>query len=208
MNLSKRLKAIADLVDGKNVIDVGCDHGYLDIYLTKNNIKCLATDISEYCIKKAKDKYKEESRDKETTVTNVRECIDTSLYDTIIISGMGTHTILKILYKKQLTDTLIISSNNDLELLRRNIIKLGYYIENEIYINENNKPYIIIKFKKGVRKYGKYDYIIGPIAKKDKKYLEYLINNSIHRISKIPENHLDKINYYKDLINECRNNQR
>ena len=38
MNLSKRLKAIADLVDGKNVIDVGCDHGYLDIYLTKNNI--------------------------------------------------------------------------------------------------------------------------------------------------------------------------
>ena len=36
--LSKRLEAVATLVDvGKRVIDVGCDHAYLDIYLTLNN---------------------------------------------------------------------------------------------------------------------------------------------------------------------------
>ena len=34
MKLSKRLEVIANLVDTKRVIDVGCDHGYLDIYLT------------------------------------------------------------------------------------------------------------------------------------------------------------------------------
>ena len=34
MNLSKRLQAVATLVDvNSRVIDVGCDHGYLSIYL-------------------------------------------------------------------------------------------------------------------------------------------------------------------------------
>ena len=47
MILSKRLEIVATLVDvGSRVIDVGCDHAYLDIYLTKNNNnKCIATDI-------------------------------------------------------------------------------------------------------------------------------------------------------------------
>ena len=39
--LSKRLKAIASLVDGENVIDIGCDHAFLDIYLTiQGNQSC------------------------------------------------------------------------------------------------------------------------------------------------------------------------
>ena len=37
VKLSKRLKAIADLVDkDSKIIDVGCDHALLDIYLLKN----------------------------------------------------------------------------------------------------------------------------------------------------------------------------
>ena len=37
--LSKRLEAIASLITTDSIIDVGCDHGYLDIYLTKKGIK-------------------------------------------------------------------------------------------------------------------------------------------------------------------------
>ena len=47
MKISKRLKEIADLVDnGSNIIDVGCDHALLDIYLANNkdNIKVIASD--------------------------------------------------------------------------------------------------------------------------------------------------------------------
>ena len=33
--LSIRLQKIADMIaEGSNVIDIGCDHGFLDIYLT------------------------------------------------------------------------------------------------------------------------------------------------------------------------------
>ena len=50
MNITKRLEAIASLIsNNSNVIDVGCDHAYLDIYLTLNreNIFCLACDINK-----------------------------------------------------------------------------------------------------------------------------------------------------------------
>ena len=60
MNLSKRLEAVATLVDvGAKVIDVGCDHAYLDIYLTLNNDnKCIATDINENALNMAKTNIK------------------------------------------------------------------------------------------------------------------------------------------------------
>ena len=37
--LSKRLETVASLVTTESAIDVGCDHGYLDIYLTLKGIK-------------------------------------------------------------------------------------------------------------------------------------------------------------------------
>ena len=57
MILSKRLSMVATLVDiGANVIDVGCDHALLDIYLTQNNNnKCLATDVNKNALNIAKD---------------------------------------------------------------------------------------------------------------------------------------------------------
>ena len=34
VQLSRRLKAIADMVtEGNRLVDVGCDHGYLPVYL-------------------------------------------------------------------------------------------------------------------------------------------------------------------------------
>ena len=39
MELSNRLKAVAGLVSaGNTVCDVGCDHGYVPIYLIQNGI--------------------------------------------------------------------------------------------------------------------------------------------------------------------------
>ena len=185
--MNQRLLAVASLVDGKNIIDVGCDHGYLSIHLTKKGINCLATDISEHCINKAINNFKKNNLSIKTKACDGLNGIDTTLYDTIIISGMGTHTILKILKNKTLPDTLIISSNNNIDILRKEIIKLGYYIDQELYLKEHNQKYIIIRFKKGIKKYNNLDYLIGPILKHNKEYINDLIKEYNNIIDRIPE---------------------
>lgn len=179
MKLSKRLEAVATLVDiGKRVIDVGCDHAYLDIYLTLNNDnKCIATDINKNALESAINNIKKYNlEDKiETKLTDGLTDIKVKKDDNIVISGMGTSTIIDILNTNNLSDTLIISSNNNIELLRKEVVKLGFYIDSEIFIIDKDKPYIIIKFKKGFKKYNLNDFIFGPILKNNIGYRKYLI---------------------------------
>ncbi len=191
MNLSKRLEVVATLVDvGARVIDVGCDHAYLDIYLTKNNSnKCIATDINPNALENAKKNIKKHKLQNkiETILTDGLTSLDIKDDDNIVIAGMGTHTILDILKTNNLSNTLIISSNNDIELLRREVVKLGYYIDSEIFLFDKDKPYIIIKFIRGYKKYKDIDYVIGPILKNNTDYKKYLIlkyNKILNSISK------------------------
>lgn len=197
--MNSKLEVIASLVTTKSIIDIGCDHGYLDIYFTKKGIKCLATDISSKAIKCAINNFKKNNLDIDYMVTDGLNNIDIKKSDTIIISGMGTDTIINIL-NKEITNDLIISSNNHLEKLRRYIVTMNYYIDKEIFIIENNKPYVIIKFKYGKKDYTDYDYILG--INYDKNYLDYIKNKYINILNKIPDKYKDKKNYYNNLINE------
>lgn len=200
--LSKRLETVASLVTTDSVIDVGCDHGYLDIYLTLKGIKCLATDVSENALRVAIDNFKKYNLDIPALCTDGLNGIDIKKTDTIVISGMGTDTIMKIL-NKDINNDLVISSNNHLERLRRYIVSIGYFIDKEVFVMDNNKPYVIIKFKKGKMNYTDFDYIIGPIIK-DKDYFDYLINKYIRILNNIPDFYKDKIKYYQELINEVK----
>ena len=84
--------------------------------------------------------------------------------------------------------------------LRRYIVTMNYYIDKEIFIIENNKPYVIIKFKYGKKDYSDYDYILG--INYDKDYLDYIKGKYINILNKIPDKYKDKINYYNNLISE------
>ena len=56
MRLSKRLKAISEFItDGDKIIDIGCDHALLDIYIYENfnDVNVIASDIHEGAIKAA-----------------------------------------------------------------------------------------------------------------------------------------------------------
>jgi len=58
IKLSKRLEAISSLIpNNSKIIDVGCDHGLLDIYIYQNKIcqNIIASDINENALKNAKE---------------------------------------------------------------------------------------------------------------------------------------------------------
>ena len=194
MKLSKRLLTIADLIDTKGVIDVGCDHALLDIYLTQEKqLNCRGTDISSKVLENAKHNVKKYNLEKKIPLilTNGLENIKIKKDDTIIIAGMGASTILEILNNYKNNNQLIISSNNEIERIRKEITKKNYFIKEEKVVFEKH-CYVIIKFKKGNKKYTKWDYLLGPKAKKEKKYLEFLYQKYDKISKKLPNKYIFK----------------
>ena len=143
MKLKPRLQAIADLIEpNSKIIDIGADHGLLDIYLTKyKNCVCLATDISTQCIKKAKENAKKYKVNIETKVTDGLEGIELN-DEIIVISGMGTRLIKKILNRK-INNDLIILSHTNIEELKEYLKEMKYKIINEKKAKEKKEYHII-----------------------------------------------------------------
>ncbi|MBR2588289.1 MAG: SAM-dependent methyltransferase [Bacilli bacterium] len=146
MKLKQRLQAIADLIEeNSKVIDIGADHGLLDIYLAKyKNCSCLATDISKQCIEKAKENAEKYQVNIKTMVTDGLEGINLT-DEIIVISGMGTRLIKKILNRK-ITNDLIILSHTNIEELREFLKEINYKIIEEKAVREK-KEYTIIYAK-------------------------------------------------------------
>ena len=194
--LSLRLKTIASFLNkNDNVIDIGCDHGYLSIYL-KKTVGCLnvlATDINQNALNNAIHNIKKQKLTAQikTILSDGLKNIDVKDYNTIVISGIGTSTILDILSdedKLKNINKLIIQSNNDYYELRKEITKKNYYINNEKIVYDKEKYYLIIEFKKGKRKYKKEELYYGPIASKNKEnisYFEFLLQKNLEILNTI-----------------------
>ena len=179
--LSLRLKTIASFVQKEDkVIDLGCDHGYLSIYLSQN-IGCaqvIASDVKQSALASAITNIKKANLDNkiETVLSDGLENIDTQNYDALVIAGMGTSTILDILGKEDKLKNikkLIIQSNNDYYKLRKEITKKNFYINNEKIVYDKGKYYLIIDFRRGKAKYNYKELLYGPILLKNKENKEY-----------------------------------
>lgn len=203
MKLNKKLSCIASMIEkGKNVIDVGCDHALLDIFLTLyNENHCIASDIKKSAIEGAfrnLKKYKVE--DKVTlVVSDGFHNIPIRTHETIVISGMGTATILNIM--KQIPydkiDRVIISSNNDLKELRYYMMNNNFIIQQELVVCENHIFYVIIEFGKGTAHYNEKELQYGPILLKQRSidrdsYYHYLITINNEIIRKLPSKSIGK----------------
>ena len=215
IRLSKRLEAISGLVPvNSNVIDIGCDHALLDIYLHQNKISnnIIASDINENALNNAKDNIKKNKLDNiiETRLGNGLDTLkESDGVDTVIISGMGAHTAIGILKNNQkklkTINTIIIQSNTKLELLRKEVTKLNYMIDNEIIVEDNKKIYIIIKFIKGKKRYTKKELYFGPILLKTntklfKEYNKKELNKLNIYLKLLPQNNIiDRLKIKKEI---------
>lgn len=188
--ISKRLKAIAEFVlPSDSIVDVGCDHGLLSIYLIENKIakKVIASDINKNALKSAQENIKKRNMNIETILSDGIKDVNLKGINTLIISGMGTNTIIHILSEETKIKNikkLLIQSNNDHELLRHNLNKLGFYLESETYTNEKNKWYVTCQFirsdKHNSEKEIKYGFL------NNDEYNKYLIENEKKIYKRIP----------------------
>lgn len=144
LKISPRLLEICDLIDeGSKIIDVGCDHALMDIYLTKyKSCTCLAIDKSLKCTIRA---FENSIKYDANIIIKCNDGLDgLNLSDEIIvIAGMGTRTIKKIL-DREVSNDLIIVTHTDIDELKEYLFDKKYKIvlEKQIF---DRRYYTILK---------------------------------------------------------------
>lgn len=190
-----RIEAIYSFIDLKDrVVDVGCDQAKLGILLAKRNQKSIASDISPKVIERASLDIRKLGLDNliDLRVSNGLQNIKENEADTLVLSGMGTHTILEILNNTKLKFNKIITiSNNYHDILRDKMNELNYKVDKELIIKENNKYYNLILFTEGTKEYSQKELLLGLNQVDNKLYNEYL-NHLLKKYKTIKESSKDK----------------
>ena len=100
--IDERLKSLTKYVNRNNkIIDIGCDHALLDIYLVKNNIvnKVIVSDVSKNALMQGINninKYNLSDKIYARCGSGLEVLNSNDDIDTVIISGMGSNTIIDI----------------------------------------------------------------------------------------------------------------
>lgn len=170
MELSPRLLKIASLVPkGASLADVGTDHGYIPLYLFKNNIisRAVAMDVNPMPLKRAEDNITAAGFDKmcEFRLSDGLEKLNNNEADVIVIAGMGGLLIRDILTRGEhaiAADTrLLLQPMIAAPEVRVFLFQNGYTIENEYLVREENKFYNIISAVRGKSEYTDYEIYVG-----------------------------------------------
>lgn len=215
MNLSKRLKAIYDMVPFAVTADIGSDHGKLMIALFND-----ARIPKGYAVENKRGPYNRlvKALTEAKIIDEVVPLFSDGITDlptsvsTIVLAGMGGDTILKILNdhpeKLKLVQTIIIDAHTNTPKLRKEISDMGFVIADERIVEEDNIYYEIIKFiRSDVAYYNEKDIEFGPILRKEQsatfkqkyeariKEIEYLLSNK-----SLPENKINVLCEEKERI--------
>lgn len=151
--LSKRLLACCGFViPGDRVADIGCDHGYLGIYLLKNGIasSVIASDINEGPLQSAmRNSEKFGVRDKMTFYLSDGVRNIPRDFDTLVCAGMGGDTMVSILsaapWLKSAQYRLILQCQTRNAVLRRYLSENGWHITEESVIRDGRFLYTVME---------------------------------------------------------------
>lgn len=156
MKLAKRLQTISSFVSPDAVlVDIGCDHGWLGIYLLENKkVKYVyASDVARGPLDNVRrniDKYQINKRMEAVLSDGLNGFKDITFTD-IVIAGMGGSLIIDILDQNLdlLQDkNLVLQPNINAEGLRRYLLAHGFRITDETVVSENDISYYIINAQK------------------------------------------------------------
>ena len=152
--MNKRLEIIADLVEnGRGVIDVGTDHGYLPVRLAQRGYTgfLYASDINAAPLQSARKTAAEatlEDRIQFLLCDGLDECPPDRI-DTIVIAGMGGDLICRILDKAEFcldsAYTLILQPMTKAEVLRYWLVNNGFELKEEPLVRDGGILYQIIR---------------------------------------------------------------
>ena len=182
VKISNRLKSLVPFIrDDDYVMDVGCDHALLDIYLVQNNIlnKIYVCDVNPNALQNGIDNIKNNGLEENVIPVlgyGIEKIGDINV-DTLIISGMGSKNIISILESPNLNKIykLILQSNNNHYELRKFLVSKEFSIVYEEIISDGKKTYIniIAGRERFPKKYTEEELEFGPVLIKDKNNIDY-----------------------------------
>lgn len=152
--LSERLRTVAGMVTVGNVVcDVGCDHGFVPIYLVQQGIspRVLAMDLREGPLRAAREHvaaYGLEGQI-ETRLSDGLHNFKKDEADTLICAGMGGGLMMRILTddreKTASFRELVLQPQSEIEKFRGFLRDSGYRIQDEEILEEDGKFYQVIR---------------------------------------------------------------
>lgn len=153
--LSSRLAACCRFVaPGDRVADIGCDHGYLGIYLLKNNIAShvIAADINEGPLLSAvRNSEKFGVRDRMAFYLSDGVGSIPRDFDTLVCAGMGGDTMVSVLsaapWLKNAQYRLILQCQSKTPLLRKYLSESGWHIARETVLRDGKFLYTVMEVR-------------------------------------------------------------
>ena len=154
MELSKRLKSVADMVTkGSKVADIGCDHGYVSIYLVKEKLAMdvIAMDVNKGPLECARQNVEREGLAQyiELRLSDGLKALSPGEVHSVICAGMGGRLVVKILTEgKEIlaqVKELILQPQSEIQLVRTFLYENGFEIQQENMVLDDGKYYQMMR---------------------------------------------------------------
>lgn len=152
--LSDRMRAVASMVTaGNRVCDVGCDHGFVSIYLVEQRLSpaVLAMDVRSGPLGAAREHIAERGLEEiiTTRMSDGLHNYNIGEADTLICAGMGGGLMRRILSENSAkTDSfqeLILQPQSEIEQFRAWLRERRYRITEEKMVEEDGKFYPMMR---------------------------------------------------------------
>lgn len=159
VELSARMQALADMVSkGSVVCDVGCDHGWVSIYLIQQGIASgvFAMDVGLGPLERAKEHIRSYGLENyiETRLSDGLAALQMGEADCMVCAGMGGPLMMRILSegreKAKAMKELILQPQSEIALFRAFLRREGYKVVKEDMVLEDGKYYPMMKVVPGV----------------------------------------------------------